>query len=332
MLSLCMKSILHGFGIALISVLLVLPSMGFSEKQGPFEWHPERSPSGHVVIIVSLPDQQVSVYRGGKRIARAPVSTGKQGHKTPTGVFTILQKDVHHHSSKYNNASMPYTERLTWSGVALHAGGLPGYPESHGCIHLSLEFSKLLFSITHIGTAVIIADNRSAPGSVTHPGPFLPALAQQEAEQAVAKLRGKKLPHPKHRKVQTVKTASSGDIPLGHTAILVSGKDRIIQVWDGDKKILQAPVSITNPNRPLGTHLYSLSGIGSGGSHIQWSSVHVGGDDRGSGNIIKRVQMSDAVASKIVHMLHPGASFVITDNSLAAKTRTGNGFVVMRQR
>ena len=113
-----------------IYLVATASSFAFTDKQGPFEWHPEKSSRGPVVIIVSLTDQQVSVYRGGIRIARAPVSTGKPGHRTPTGVFTILQKDVHHHSSKYNNASMPYAERLTWSGVALHAGGLPGYPES----------------------------------------------------------------------------------------------------------------------------------------------------------------------------------------------------------
>ena len=88
----------------------------------------------------------------------------------PSGVFIILQKDQHHHSSLYNDASMPYTERLTWGGVALHAGGLPGYPSSHGCVHLPLEFAKLLFGITTLGTLVIIADGEPAYGDMQHPG------------------------------------------------------------------------------------------------------------------------------------------------------------------
>ncbi|MBL8907277.1 MAG: L,D-transpeptidase family protein, partial [Rhizobiales bacterium] len=126
-------------------------------KPGQFTWHPERSPDGPVAIIVSLPDQLVHVYRNGVRIAVSTCSTGKPGHETPTGVFTILQKDRNHHSSTYNDAPMPNMNRLTWSGVALHAGQLPGYPASHGCVRLPLEFSKLLFTVTHVGTPVIIA-------------------------------------------------------------------------------------------------------------------------------------------------------------------------------
>jgi hypothetical protein len=101
-------------------------------KPGQFFWHPQRSSDGPVVIVVSLPDQLVTVYRNGIRIAVSTCSTGRPGHTTPTGTFVILQKDVDHHSSLYNDAPMPYMERVTWGGVALHAGNLPGYPASHG--------------------------------------------------------------------------------------------------------------------------------------------------------------------------------------------------------
>ena len=104
-----------------------------------------------MAIVVSLPDQLVYVYRDGIRIGVSTCATGRPGHETPTGVFTILQKDADHHSSLYNDAPMPFTERLTWSGVALHAGNLPGYPDSHSCVHLPLEFSKLLFHETQLG-------------------------------------------------------------------------------------------------------------------------------------------------------------------------------------
>jgi lipoprotein-anchoring transpeptidase ErfK/SrfK len=120
-------------------------------KPGQFVWDPERAAAGPMVIVVSLPDQLVYVYRNGIRIGVSTCATGRPGHATPTGVFTILQKDVDHHSSLYHNAPMPFTERLTWSGVALHAGDLPGYPDSHGCVHLPLEFSKLLFHETRLG-------------------------------------------------------------------------------------------------------------------------------------------------------------------------------------
>ena len=100
-------------------------------KPGEFQWHPDRSPAGPVVVLVSIPKQWAVIYRGGVRIASSSCSTGRPGHTTPAGVFIILQKDQHHHSSTYNNAPMPYMERLTWGGVALHAGNLPGYPASH---------------------------------------------------------------------------------------------------------------------------------------------------------------------------------------------------------
>jgi len=91
-------------------------------QPGDFIWHPEKSPSGPVAVIVSIPDQLVHVYRNGVRIAVSTCSTGKPGHSTPTGVFTILQKDKNHKSSTYSNAPMPNMNRLTWSGTALHAG------------------------------------------------------------------------------------------------------------------------------------------------------------------------------------------------------------------
>ena len=99
--------------------------------------------------------------------------------RSPTGVFTILEKEVHHTSSIYKGAEMPYMERVTWGGIALHAGDLPGYPDSHGCVRLPLEFSKLLFGVTMKGATVIIANAHSAPGTTVHPGLSLRRLARR---------------------------------------------------------------------------------------------------------------------------------------------------------
>ena len=151
-------------------------------KPGQFVWYPERAEAGPVAIVVSLPDQLVYVYRNGIRIGVSTCATGRPGHATPTGVFTILQKDKTHHSSLYNDASMPFTERLTWSGVALHAGNLPGYPDSHGCVHLPLEFSELLFQVTQLGTPVIIADDATAPAEVLHPGLLWNAAIEKDIQ------------------------------------------------------------------------------------------------------------------------------------------------------
>jgi hypothetical protein len=109
-----------------------------------------------VRMLVSLPLQKAWVFDDGKLIDTTPVSTGKRGHGTPTGSFPILQKKVHHRSNKYSNAPMPYMQRLTWTGIAIHAGHLPGYPASHGCIRLPRAFAKKLYGLTDYGTKVTI--------------------------------------------------------------------------------------------------------------------------------------------------------------------------------
>ncbi|MEI6547369.1 MAG: L,D-transpeptidase family protein, partial [Burkholderiales bacterium] len=136
-------------------------------KPGQWVWAPEIAPDGPITVYVDLSRQLATVYRNGVRIGVSTVSSGKPGHETPTGVFTILQKDAKHRSSTYNNAPMPYQQRLTWDGVALHAGGLPGYPESHGCVHLPYEFARLLFGETPMGATVIVAGK--AGGSMLAP-------------------------------------------------------------------------------------------------------------------------------------------------------------------
>lgn len=122
---------------------------------------PASEPSG-VRIVVSLPLQKAYVFEDGRLLWAAPVSTGKRGHATPVGNFPILQKKVHHRSSKYDNAPMPYMQRLTWYGIALHAGRVPGYPASHGCIRLPRSYAKKLYDLTDHGTIVTITRARPA--------------------------------------------------------------------------------------------------------------------------------------------------------------------------
>jgi len=132
-------------------------------KAGDYFWQPERAPSGEVEMVVSIEEQKAYVFRAGKLIGVTTVSTGKRGHRTPTGSFTILQKNRRHFSNLYNNAPMPNMQRLTWGGIALHAGALPGYPASHGCVRLPMEFSKALFGVTRLGGRVHIV--AGTPGS-----------------------------------------------------------------------------------------------------------------------------------------------------------------------
>ncbi len=144
-------------------------------KPGDWVWGGTISPQGPVLVYVDLDRQVASVYRNGIRIAVTTISSGKPGHETPTGVFTILQKNKEHYSSTYDNAPMPNMQRLTWKGVALHAGNLPGYPASHGCVRLPLKFSEILFGTTSMGGTVVIAGSRGQPFKRPPAGVLTPA-------------------------------------------------------------------------------------------------------------------------------------------------------------
>lgn len=132
-------------------------------KPGQYLWDAGDSGTGPVAIMVSIDRQHLYVWRGGALIGISTVSTGKPGKATPLGEFRILQKNVHHRSNIYSNAPMPYMQRLTWTGIAIHGGELPGYPASHGCIRVPLAFAKLLFAATDMGGVVSVSDGQSGP-------------------------------------------------------------------------------------------------------------------------------------------------------------------------
>lgn len=117
-----------------------------------------------VSVVVSIADQRAYVYRGQTLIAVSSVSTGKDDKPTPTGTYPILQKKVDHKSNLYDSAAMPYMQRLTWDGIALHAGRNPGYAASHGCVRLPVAFARRLFEITSLGSTVTIQDDPFVPG------------------------------------------------------------------------------------------------------------------------------------------------------------------------
>lgn len=120
-------------------------------------------------LIVSIRRQRITLWEGMRKIAEAPISSGRPGFETPTGVFSILQKSRVHFSNLYDSAPMPFMQRLTWSGVALHAGMLPGYPASHGCIRMPYSFAKQLFEMTRPGVRVIVARDEPEPQAIAHP-------------------------------------------------------------------------------------------------------------------------------------------------------------------
>jgi L,D-transpeptidase catalytic domain len=122
-----------------------------------------------VMAIVSLGDQRVTIYDAKGKLLQAPVSTGSTGYETPAGIFSIVQKKEHHHSNLYQDGEMPFMQRITWTGIALHAGNLPGHPASHGCIRLPMAFAQQLFDITELGMRVIIVRDDVRPSDILHP-------------------------------------------------------------------------------------------------------------------------------------------------------------------
>src|ERR1700680_2118215 len=163
----------------------------------PTETTAPRDEGEPIMAIVSIKTQQVTFYDADGWILRAPVSTGTTGRETPAGVLAIIEKDTDHHSTLYDDAWMPNMQRITWNGIALHGGPLPGYAASHGCVRMPFGFAEKLFDKTRIGMRVIIAPNDAAPVEFSHPALFVPnaeavvaapakaeALAREAAEAA----------------------------------------------------------------------------------------------------------------------------------------------------
>jgi lipoprotein-anchoring transpeptidase ErfK/SrfK len=300
-------------------------------KPGEFIWEAAAVPSGPIVVVVSLPEQRADVYRNGVRIGVTTVSTGKPGHGTPTGVFMVLQKDKDHHSKTYNNAAMPYAERLTWDGVALHAGGLPGYPSSHGCVHLPSEFARQLFEISPMGMTVVIANEAKSPAEVVHPAAVSPV--DPKTGQAVAVPR---LSATEPFRWQPEKA------PAGPLSILMSGADRRVLVYRNGVEIGRAKLAIRQPDAPLGTHAFIMQeGTGTGASPLapgkpahRWIAVGVSGH---AGEYkqpldpteVGRVRMPPEFANAVYEILAPGTTLLVTDAPVLEEKTTGVALNVM---
>ena len=166
---------------------------GRSER--PIESIQSRSAGEPIMAIVSLRSQRITVYDAKGWMLRAPVSSGTKGRETPAGIFSVIQKVEEHYSNLYDDAFMPHMQRITWSGIALHGGVLPGRPASHGCIRLPFDFAAQLFDATTMGIRVIVAPGDVAPVEIAHPLLFQPkpgaaalaAARTTEAQEATKK-------------------------------------------------------------------------------------------------------------------------------------------------
>lgn len=140
---------------------------------------PVAAPKDPLVVVVSLRRQKLTVYNRNGSVAESPISSGTAAHPTITGVFSVIGKAVEHYSNLYDDAPMPYMQRLTWTGTAMHAGHLPGYPASHGCIRMPMAFSKRLYDMTAINTRVVISNADVVPRPITHGKLFDPPVAEE---------------------------------------------------------------------------------------------------------------------------------------------------------
>lgn len=291
-------------------------------KDGEFIWEGNLENDGPVVVVVSLPEQMAYVYRNGVRIGVSTASTGKKGHSTPTGVFTILNKDKDHRSKTYNNAAMPYSERLTWDGVALHAGGLPGYPSSHGCVHLPSEFARLLFGITHKGTTVVVSGKPSDPRSIVHPAMLSPVDAETGRLEAEHKLG-----------IMERYSWNPEASPEGPLTMVVSATDRQIIVLRNGVEIGRSKVAIQDEQKPLGTHAYTVLAGRSDTGHPVWHAVGLPGhaDESNGGHdedAIHRVRIPHELTAQLYPMLEPGTTMLVTDAPVHEHT-TGRELAVI---
>ncbi|MBV9530142.1 MAG: L,D-transpeptidase family protein [Bradyrhizobium sp.] len=178
-------------------------------------------PQGPIIIAISINKQQVKIYDANGLFAQAPVSTGMHGHPTPMGVFSVIQKHKWHHSNIYSDAPMPYMQRITWSGVAMHAGVLPGYPASHGCIRMSSTFAIKMWNWTRLGARVVVTPGEIMPISFSHrqlPGVKIepPAAAQIEGEAPLAVKADKGAPN---KKPETAEAKLKQNPRVGHADV-----------------------------------------------------------------------------------------------------------------
>jgi hypothetical protein len=179
------KRELAGLAVALIIALPVIALADLVAAKGSREGKqnelaPSRPIGTPLMAIVALKDQRVTIYDADGQIMRAPVSSGQTDYETPAGIYSVIQKEAEHYSNLYDDASMPFMQRITWSGIALHAGPRPGYAASHGCVRMPYEFAKHLFDITKLGMRVIVVRDDVHPVEITHPVLFKPRPIQNE--------------------------------------------------------------------------------------------------------------------------------------------------------
>jgi hypothetical protein len=410
-----------------------------------------RAAGAPIMAIVSLRNQRITVYDGNGWILRAPVSSGQKGRETPAGIFSVIQKEAEHYSNLYDDAYMPHMQRITWSGIALHGGPLPGHAASHGCIRMPYDFAAHLFGATRLGMRVIVAPTDVAPVEIAHPALFSPkpgavavaAARAAEAEEAASKadqarlaaatasreaarammpvraaeklkLRAEAQLAAAERAVASAGSAEAKDQAedakakaaarvaeleaqvaaakaelqpkldaatsareaaveaetmrvaaaeaarkvardLEPVSVFISRKTQRLYVRQAFQPLLESPVTIQDPDRPIGTHVFTATER-IGDVDIRWSVVSLdsghpdGGvaephgsargrsgqdgepmstDPVGAKAALDRIAIPQDALDRIAGMASPRSSLIISDEALSSETAKGTDFVVL---
>jgi lipoprotein-anchoring transpeptidase ErfK/SrfK len=397
-------------------------------EAGPHTWNP-KDVKGPFQVVIATGPQQALLYGQNGLIATASISTGRPDKPTPKGVFTVISKSRWHESNIYSGAPMPWMQRITWSGVAMHEGPRPGYPASHGCIRLPEDFAVRLYHTTKIGARVVVTREPVAPVPIVSDKLFVPkepetkstadaapatvivAYAGNHAMSLAARSSGAKAsdvtssvadePAAKDTaapaaasdaKASGETTADSaaatdqpadakpgdttpsadaapagalspvmtGTIPLPPTlpamlaktrnppvSVFVSLKQKKVFVRQGFNELFDTPATIADPDRPIGTHVYTAMGLTEDGKAMRWTAMSIPSgyrhhsrrrhkkDDADEGapssaaEALARLTLPAEAVKRIDELLVPGSSLIVSDNALSDEVDDSTGFIVL---
>ncbi|MFC4821784.1 L,D-transpeptidase [Dokdonella ginsengisoli] len=278
---------------------------GTGLRPGQYLWHPQVAPEGPLVVVVSLDEQRLYVYRNGVAIGYSTISSGRRGHETPSGVFTILQKDRDHRSNRYDDAPMPYMERLTWDGVAMHGGTLPGYPASHGCVRLPHDFAERLFAITRRGDTVVVASGAASPVAIVHPSVLAPVTPSG-------------LPADLRDRAHSAWAWDESAAPPGPLSLVVSTPDRRVHVLRSGIRIGTSRIDVAEGFDFSGAVVFvRLREAGTTASALaapRWAMYRLRGEAAPTmDELAAKLKVPDEFAARVEAALAPGTSILVVD-------------------
>nr|WP_310524708.1 L,D-transpeptidase [Polymorphobacter sp.] len=290
-------------------------------KPGEWIWDASVAPAGPIMVVINLKTQRAYVYRNGIRIGATTVSSGKPGKKTPTGIFQILQKNKDHKSNLYNSAPMPYMQRLTWDGIALHAGNLPGYPASHGCIRMPMEFSKKLFEVSNMGMTVVVHDEAAEPQTVADNALLAPVSLKGTPDDPSARTLTE----------NEVSRWTPEASPTGPVTIVLSTNSKRIVVYRNGIEIGRSRIGVPD-GFDMGTRAAQFAGRDANGN-AQWIYLALPGYAEKKGqhveaDAINMVKIPPQFYAQMRNVIGEGTTLLATDGGIIDGS-TGKGLTVM---